>query len=243
MTLRPAKMVLDFYLPRKIFLSALALHGPSSPPLEHDAPNVAGLAGSMAGSIAGGVGNVGGAAYGGLAGSMTSSVAGGAGGVANNVMAHVTPSRLAGGMASWRGRLADVVAPVEVVQKPQTGAMAGVSVPQPSPAHQMFGQAPPSGGSSVAQQQTLFGQSPNRNAAHQMFGEAPPSGGGSASDIFGAPSPQQSPMLTSSATPPAHLGVVPQQYGMGGVMPQQQHVRGGQTLHHRPPAPASGNLA
>ena len=87
------------------------------------------------------------------AGSMTSSVAGGAGGVANNVMAHVTPSRLAGGMASflsWRGRLADLVAPVEVVQQqPKTGAMAGVSVPQQSPAHQMFGQAPPSGGSSI----------------------------------------------------------------------------------------------
>ena len=117
-------MVLDFYLPRKIFLLALALHGPSSPPLEHDAPNVAGLAGSMAESIAGGVGNVGGAAYGGLAGSMTSSVAGGmrgAGGEANNGMARMTPSRLAGGMASRRGRLADAVAHVEVVQQPQTG--------------------------------------------------------------------------------------------------------------------------
>ena len=75
--------------------------------------NVASVAGGLAGGIVKGVRTVG-------MGSMGS------------VLGAVTPSRLAGGMASWRGRLADVVASTAVESQPNVPPGVGqMNVMQP----------------------------------------------------------------------------------------------------------------
>ena len=114
-----------------------------------------GSVGSVVGSVAGGVRASAAGAAGGAVGVGTG-LAGGLG----SVMGAVTPSKLAGGMAGWRGRLADVVAPVD--------------------------------GASTAPEE-----------ARRPLGTGASAAVASAAEVFAAPSPEVSPMLTGMAPPVA----------------------------------------
>jgi len=170
----------------------------------------------LGGNVAGGVGNV------------ASAVADGLGRTV------VAPSNIATNMANWRGRIAEVVAPVDV-NNTQQGQQFGEKGRAQPPVNILRGM---STGSAGSQQGLVQEREETRTTAADVLFSAPSP----------APSPKVSPMLTSVATPssifttqgqPVQQQGAPQQQS---VQQQQEEVNSAQELFGRPPTPTIANI-